>query len=368
MGLFGKSKKEEKSVIQEIVEGIGAFQKELEGAKGQREHDKISEQEFTLLLSGVSTCRKAPGIPVHMGYEELYHCVDEEAAGTVRAHLERIFGISDRESLEEVFGHSQHDEYIQFLSFWNGEPIFDENQLDPAGRKVFQNCKDFAEHFRPLVGDKGFYAWDCSEQIGMYRKACACGILSDEEFWEMALPLARRAARWFASWEEYAISCLCGAIYFDFRNGCGDEELKKFLELNLNLVRHLFEPGGAWERSGWFRLPEKKYAITGDQIRELLTGWEGADGCIATDRIVVDGCKVGYMYRTEPCNGWDSGWRFFAGDESPDYVDCAEHSGIYKLNTICNYDPDILPFLKAPYGTAYGREEEGTFIEEPLNE
>ena len=35
--------------------------------------------------------------------------------------------------------------------------------------------------------------------------------------------------------------------------------------------------------------------------------------------------------------------------------------GVYSLNTICNYDPDILPLLTAPYGTAYARGEDGKF-------
>ena len=35
----------------------------------------------------------------------------------------------------------------------------------------------------------------------------------------------------------------------------------------------------------------------------------------------VEGCKVGYCYREEPDGGWDSGWRFTAGDESDEYMD-----------------------------------------------
>ena len=33
--------------------------------------------------------------------------------------------------------------------------------------------------------------------------------------------------------------------------------------------------------------------------------WKGADGCIATNRITVEGYKVGYCYREEPDGGWD---------------------------------------------------------------
>ena len=83
--------------------------------------------------------------------------------------------------------------------------------------------------------------------------------------------------------------------------------------------------------------PKKQFTIPGEAIQPILLGWEGPDGCIATDRIVVDGCKVGYMYREEPDPGRpDSGWRFTAGDESDEYLDAPEHSGIYTLNTLCN--------------------------------
>ena len=34
---------------------------------------------------------------------------------------------------------------------------------------------------------------------------------------------------------------------------------------------------------------------------------QGADGCIATNRITVEGYKVGYCYRANPAGGWDSG-------------------------------------------------------------
>ncbi|MCH5325313.1 MAG: DUF2185 domain-containing protein [Eubacterium sp.] len=112
---------------------------------------------------------------------------------------------------------------------------------------------------------------------------------------------------------------------------------------------------------------EKTYCISAEDIRPLLTDWQGANGCIASDRITVDGCKVGYCYREQPDpekEDWDSGWRFLAGDESDEYINNANNSGIYALNTICNLDPDIMIFLNSPYGTAYGRDKDGFFKEE----
>ena len=88
---------------------------------------------------------------------------------------------------------------------------------------------------------------------------------------------------------------------------------------------------------------DKNWFIKGD-MKEMYK-WDYAEGCFANDRILVDGCKVGYMYREEPEGDFDSGWRFLAGDESDEYMDNTDNAGIYKLNTIANYDPDIIPFL-----------------------
>ena len=39
-------------------------------------------------------------------------------------------------------------------------------------------------------------------------------------------------------------------------------------------------------------------------------------GCIAANRITVEGCKIGCCYREKSDGDWDSGWRFPAGDEN----------------------------------------------------
>lgn len=48
-------------------------------------------------------------------------------------------------------------------------------------------------------------------------------------------------------------------------------------------------------------------------------------GCIASDKITVEGLPVGFMYREEPEEGWDSGWRFLSGTETEEYIDDAEN-------------------------------------------
>jgi len=103
----------------------------------------------------------------------------------------------------------------------------------------------------------------------------------------------------------------------------------------------------------------KVFKIPADKIRQLAPD---RGGCIASDRITVDGERVGYMYRDQPADDLDSGWRMLAGDESEDYMDEASNHAVYDLNTIANYDPDIIPLLDAPLGAQFERSEGGRLV------
>lgn len=106
---------------------------------------------------------------------------------------------------------------------------------------------------------------------------------------------------------------------------------------------------------------KKKFALSPDQIKPLA---ENRGGCFATDMITVEGRKVGYMYREEPDFDVDSGWRFTAGRESRKYMDDADNHGVYDVNSIANFDPEIIPYLDAPAGTAFERDKKsGRFVQ-----
>jgi hypothetical protein len=78
-------------------------------------------------------------------------------------------------------------------------------------------------------------------------------------------------------------------------------------------------------------------------------------GCIASDRITVDGRQVGSMSRESSEDPADSGWVFLSGDETQEYLDDADNMAIYEVNTIANYDPSIIPFLYALPGQRFDR-------------
>jgi hypothetical protein len=101
-------------------------------------------------------------------------------------------------------------------------------------------------------------------------------------------------------------------------------------------------------------MTQKKFAISKESIRVLIPSMGAA---FATDRIVVEGRKIGYMYREKAERQGDSGWRFFAGDESQAYIDDLNHTGVYSVNTIANYDPDVIPYLDTPAPCAFEKVE-----------
>jgi len=98
----------------------------------------------------------------------------------------------------------------------------------------------------------------------------------------------------------------------------------------------------------------KNFKLKADEIVDLIPSM-GA--CYATDRITVDGMKVGYMYREAPDHETDSGWRFFSGTEDQDYVDDPNNTMIYAVNTIANYDSAIIKYLQFSIGSGLERIE-----------
>ncbi len=104
----------------------------------------------------------------------------------------------------------------------------------------------------------------------------------------------------------------------------------------------------------------KVFRLQASDIKPLATGF---GECFATDMITVHARKVGFMYREAPDRADDSGWRFLAGFEDDEYMGNADNLSLFDVNTIANYDPDIIPFLKAPAGSAFEREDgTGPFV------
>ena len=140
-------------------------------------------------------------------------------------------------------------------------------------------------------------------------------------------------------------------LEYDLSEMMDGEEIQEMARDVEALRKELYEAAGR----------NRDYHVKAEDVKSLLPDWKGADGCIATSRITVEGCKVGYCYREKSDGDWDSGWRFTAGDESEEYMDDPNNAGIYKLNTICNDDPAIIPLLNTLAPCAFERDENGVF-------
>ncbi len=75
--------------------------------------------------------------------------------------------------------------------------------------------------------------------------------------------------------------------------------------------------------------------------------------CFVTKKILEDGAPVGYLYREEPDNGNDSGWRFTANDESDDYIHDSANVALVSLGAVLSVDDRFIALLDSPAGSAY---------------
>jgi hypothetical protein len=89
----------------------------------------------------------------------------------------------------------------------------------------------------------------------------------------------------------------------------------------------------------------KKYFTSLKNIVRLFPN-DGA--CIVTDPISIDACEIGYMYREITERDGDTGWRFFSGDESQDYINNLNNSNVFSIIKLANYEPCILAYLDTP--------------------
>lgn len=78
---------------------------------------------------------------------------------------------------------------------------------------------------------------------------------------------------------------------------------------------------------------------------------------MASGKITDEGMKVGFMYREDPEDEFDTGWRFYSGTEDDAYVENPNNFMVYDVNTIANYDRSIVPMLKKQIGSEWERIE-----------
>ena len=82
------------------------------------------------------------------------------------------------------------------------------------------------------------------------------------------------------------------------------------------------------------------------------------DGVFVTDRDgkrYLDG-TAGLWYNTVGYD-WNSAWNVAYANG---------HFAMYDVNTVAHFDPDIIPLLDAPRGSAFARDPSGAFVSVPF--
>lgn len=351
--------------MQSIVDSIATFKSALiERAESLEDDAKeiLDPSTFCTILSGLPSFRRMPGVPEHMGFDDNYVCDTDEHAQELRDYLESVFGIRDAETLRTQRVEFFHffNEYYDFACEWDGRPNFALEDLEDEARSNYIASRDFAYYLRDLVGPTGFLAWDVGERIMLIRAAFACGLIGETDAQSMMYEEGRIANSVFDNFLDFAISALCGCVYFMFvsMGRTEDEGLSGFLDINMKIVSKLFEDD-IWSFNAWCENNYKQLAIREEQIRQILPESQNDMTGVASDHILCDGFRVGVMVREESVAPTDSGWRFFAGDEDQEYLDSPSNFGVVPLNLIANYAEDIADFLDMPVGTFLARNADG---------
>jgi hypothetical protein len=90
-----------------------------------------------------------------------------------------------------------------------------------------------------------------------------------------------------------------------------------------------------------------------------MTEYAVVSRLVATERQ-----KVRWMYREEPTEPADSGWRFFSGDEAENFAEDPENFEFHPLDFVTDLDPSVAPHLERAAPVAFERERaDGEFTE-----
>ncbi len=352
------------TTTEKIIAVMTDYKNRLNAQSVGKKLEPLTEDGFFLLLSGVAGCRVVTALSEQMDPERHYKCKDVEERSRTAAWLEENYGIVDWHTLEsacrEFF--NINEEYKQFWAEWHNMSM-QSRKTDPAAVFKLKRCNVYAKNYSAIVGEGGFYGWDCSERMTLLRLAFAADVINEEEFRFDASAIAKKASSLFNNWVEYGMSYLAGFLYHNYVKFNCNEELTDKFKMCYGMLHYMFE--NHWSAREWYKY-STEYAINKDDMRTLIK-WDGPDMCIATNRITVDHFPVGYMYRESPDSNFpDSGWRFYQGMEDDEYSYDMNNSGIHTLNDICNYDPAIIPYLRSPVGTRLMRTHDGKFADSEI--
>ena len=91
---------------------------------------------------------------------------------------------------------------------------------------------------------------------------------------------------------------------------------------------------------------------------------------LASKKLMEPGSRVGYMYHEDGDAPDDSGWRFFVGDETDEYVNNPDNISVYDIRSILEIDNSILDVIGTAKNGQWEKTEDGAFakIEPAIDE
>jgi len=78
---------------------------------------------------------------------------------------------------------------------------------------------------------------------------------------------------------------------------------------------------------------------------------------LVSKKYFEDNSTIRFLYREEPNNEEDSGWRMFTGLEDDEYANNTENIKVINVGYLLDKDPSLLEPLKNGYGTVFERLE-----------
>ena len=86
------------------------------------------------------------------------------------------------------------------------------------------------------------------------------------------------------------------------------------------------------------------------QEQKMVPLVENAGGCIVTKSILDGTSKLKWLFRDEPANPADNGWRAIGDTDTQEYLDNPANSAAVDFNTLANIEPAVLAVLDLPVG------------------
>jgi hypothetical protein len=152
------------------------------------------------------------------------------------AALEWVDAVGHRRTWEDL------DSYLAGLS----EDELQQVQDEVAGDYQTQHQVEMVLQYAPTLGSKSLVGWDYCRYVSLCRWGYQCGYITEDEAWDLIMPVAKKLQATFSSWEELGANYLLGREFWSqqemLNTGTGIREAYQYL---------LTSPNSPWILNPW---------------------------------------------------------------------------------------------------------------------